>query len=82
MRVGRALGEIDNRFEYEGRVGQELVSAFEVVPCDPQVYDVPSWEGVDPEGLRHTATWVVPETGAAAYPVYPAGVLALLRAAG
>jgi hypothetical protein len=42
----------------------------------------PAWEGVDPEGLRHSATWVLPATGAAALPVYPAGVLDLLRGAG
>jgi 8-oxo-dGTP pyrophosphatase MutT (NUDIX family) len=82
VRVVRALGTLDNRFVYEGRAGRERVTAFEVAPDDPRVYGAAVLEGRDPAGRPHTATWVAPaELRAGAVPLYPAGVLDLLRAA-
>lgn len=80
VQVVRALGTLDNRFVYEGQAGHEVVTVFEVVPSDSRAYEVTLWEGVDPAGQRHTATWVTPTMGEeGAPPVYPAGVLDLLR---
>ena len=81
VRVLRALGTLDNLFEYEGRAGHEHVSVFEVQPLDPAVYATPRVTGRDPAGAPHTATWVSPDArGPGAPPIYPVGVVALLRA--
>ena len=84
MRVVRTLEALDNRFVYEGRPGHELVCVFEVVPNDPRVYALAWLEGRDPAGQAHLATWVMPDTFGmpGTPPVYPAGVLELLRSAG
>ena len=78
----RALGALDNRFVYEGRAGREHVIAFEVAPRDAAVYATERLEGRDPVGRTHVATWVSPAAlRAGAPPLYPAGVVELLRAA-
>lgn len=84
VRVVRMLGALDNRFVYEGRPGHEHVSVFEVVPDDARTYAAAQLTGRDPMGQSHVATWVTPDVLRApeSPPVYPAGVLQLLRAAG
>lgn len=83
VHVVRALGTLDNQFVHEGAAGHEHVSVFEVRPHDATVFAAQRLDGRDPDGLQHTATWVNPaalELGVR--PLYPAGVLDLLRAAG
>ena len=83
VHVVRALGTLDNRFVHEGRAGHEHVAVFEVAPLDPGVFAAARLDGRDPAGQPHTATWVAPGSlGPGAPPLHPAGVLALLRAAG
>ena len=83
VHVVRALGTLDNRFVYEGRAGHERVAVFEVVPHDPGVYAAARLEGRDPAGQSHVATWAEPDAlRSHPPPLYPAGVLELLQAAG
>ena len=83
VRVVRELGSLDNRFVYEGRAGHEHVTVFELMLCDPAVYLAVQLEGCDPTGLAHTATWVAPSAlGPGAPPLYPVGVLEVLRTSG
>jgi 8-oxo-dGTP pyrophosphatase MutT (NUDIX family) len=79
VRVVRRLGTLDNRFVHEGRPGREHVTVFEVVPEDPAVYAAARLEGHDELGAPHVAVWHPRD--AAAPPLYPVGLLALLRPA-
>ena len=81
--VIRVLGALDNRFIYEGRPGHEHVTVFEVAVHDLSVYAADRLEGYDPAGQRHAAAWVAPAAfRPGAPPLYPAGVLELMHAAG
>ena len=83
VHVIRALGTIDNRFVYEGQPGHEEMTILEVVPDDPAVFALSRVEGRDPDGQLHSATWVDPEAVRSdALPLYPTGVLDLLRSQG
>jgi ADP-ribose pyrophosphatase YjhB (NUDIX family) len=80
VRVVRELGTLDNHFVYEGQAGHEHVTVLEVAPIDPAVYAATRLEGRDPDGRVHSATWVAPAAlRPGAPPLYPAGVVDLLR---
>jgi 8-oxo-dGTP pyrophosphatase MutT (NUDIX family) len=80
LRDVRLLGVLENVFTYEGRPGHEIVFAFEARVVEPEVYQRDEFEGIDPDGQRHEAVWVLLDdltTGTT--PLSPAGLLELLR---
>ena len=75
------LGVLDNRFVYEGRPGHERVVVFAARLAEPAHYRCLTLDATDPAGLRHSARWVpLRELASGPIPLYPAGLLALVRA--
>jgi 8-oxo-dGTP pyrophosphatase MutT (NUDIX family) len=79
----RYLGTIENIFTFEGDTGHEIVQVYDGELVDKSLYERDSFEGNDstPDGpLVFQAVWVslddVADGGA---PLYPDGLLALLR---
>ena len=76
----RLLGVLESLFTYEGRPGHEVVFCFEARVAERDVYARDEVAGVDPEGKRHEAVWVpLPELDRGPVPLWPGGLLALLR---
>lgn len=72
VRVVRALGELDNRFVFEGKPGWEQVHVLEA-QFDSE--DAPDVNSVEAEGWN--LRWVDPD--ALTLPLYPDGLADLLR---
>jgi 8-oxo-dGTP pyrophosphatase MutT (NUDIX family) len=72
IRVVRPLGELDNRFVFEGRPGWELVS---VIEAEFVAADAPRVDSIEAEGWN--LKWVDPD--ALDLPLYPDGLADLLR---
>jgi 8-oxo-dGTP pyrophosphatase MutT (NUDIX family) len=72
VRIVRALGEIENKFVYEGKPGWEQIHIIEAEFTSP---DAPRLNRIEPEGwdLR----WVDPDD--LDKPLYPDGLAELLR---
>lgn len=72
IRVVRHLGELDNRFVFEGRPGWEQVHVLEAEFVSP---DAPNVNSVEAEGWN--LRWVDPD--ALDLPLYPDGLANVLR---
>jgi 8-oxo-dGTP pyrophosphatase MutT (NUDIX family) len=72
IRVVRHLGELDNRFVFEGRPGWEQVAVFE---AEFVAADAPRVASIEAEGWN--LKWVDPD--ALDLPLYPDGLADLLR---
>lgn len=79
----RLLGVLENLFTFEGRAGHEIVFVFAARPADPEAARAPELVSVDTDGLRHEAAWVaLDELESGGAPLYPEGLLPLLRGDG
>ncbi len=75
------LGVSENRFEYEGVPGHEIVFVYEAALVDESLYEQAEFAGVETSGGTFRALWV-PEAEAlsGARPLYPDGLTAMLSA--
>ncbi|MGA2488925.1 MAG: NUDIX domain-containing protein [Anaerolineales bacterium] len=75
----RYLGMLENIFTYEGRGGHEIVLVYDGHLCDSSMYAKEIIQG-DEFGQPFRAVWKrLGEFGPGKPPVYPDGLLALLR---
>ena len=72
IRVVRHLGDLDNRFVFEGRPGWEQVAVLEAEFLTP---DAPRVDSIEAEGWN--LRWIDPD--ALDLPLYPDGLADLLR---
>jgi ADP-ribose pyrophosphatase YjhB (NUDIX family) len=76
------LGVLENHFTYDGRAGHEIVFAFDARFVDASAYErdeLPFIEGT----LRGTACWIdLNDLRSGSKPVYPDGLLDLLKSKG
>jgi len=72
IRIVRQLGELDNRFIFEGRPGWEQVAVFE---AEFVAVDAPRVDSIEAEGWN--LKWVDP--AALDLPLYPDGLADMLR---
>ena len=84
VRVAGELGTLDNRFTWQGQARRELVTVFAIALDDPSAWPVDAERDcLADDGTRHVARWVpLAELELGDRPLYPPGMLALLRAAG
>jgi 8-oxo-dGTP pyrophosphatase MutT (NUDIX family) len=76
----RLLGVIENIFVYEARQRHEIVFVFTGRVPEAVRHATEPLEVVEGDGERHPATWLsLKELEAGAVPVYPVGLLALVR---
>jgi ADP-ribose pyrophosphatase YjhB (NUDIX family) len=76
------LGVLESLFTYAGRPGHEIVFAYAARVRDARALAAAELAAVDPEGLAHVAVWVpLAELAEGPVPLYPEGLLALLRGA-
>lgn len=79
----RLLGFVENVFTYEGRAGHEIVLIFDGRLVDESMYERERIECLEPEAEigSFTAVWkALDDFGAGQPPLYPTGLLELLRA--
>ena len=74
----RYLGTLENIFEYLGRPGHEIVRVFEAKFADASLYERDSFECVEANQTLFTCIWK-PLADFAQEPLYPSGLLELLR---
>ncbi len=75
------LGVLENVFEYAGRPGHEIVFVFDARFSDPSMYQRPELPVTETGSGWRAARWMSIEALAAgAEPLYPDGLLSLLRA--
>ena len=73
------LGTVENIFTYLGVEGHQLVRVYEVRFADPALYQRDHFECVEANGIRFTCVWKpIAEFGERA-PLYPDGLLELIR---
>ena len=75
------LGVLENVFVYEGHPGHEVVFVFAARPRDATLYDRDEIVGTESNGQRFVARWIpLDHFAAGGPPLYPDGLLSLLRA--
>ena len=76
------LGTVENVFTFDGQTGHEIVMVYDGAFADRSLYDQEVIEGAEDSGLSFRAVWVslADCLDPAAPPVYPTGLLRLLRA--
>jgi len=79
----RLLGVLENLFTYDGRPGHEIVFVFTAQIRDALPHATAPLEVVDSDGQHHAVAWVpLAELEGGTVPLYPAGILDLIRSAG
>lgn len=76
----RYLGTVENVFTYDGQTGHEIVMVYDGAFADRSLYQRPSIDGAEDDGLPFRAVWLnlIDCRNPAAPPVYPTGLLELL----
>ena len=76
------LGTVENVFTFDSQTGHEIVMVYDGAFADRSLYDQEVIEGAEDSGLSFRAVWVslADCLDPAAPPVYPTGLLRLLRA--
>ena len=78
----RRLAVLENTFVFEGRPGHEIVFVFDGRFSDPAIYRRARMALVESNGEHFEASWhSLDAIAAGSIPLYPDGLLALLRAA-
>lgn len=72
------VGTLENIFEWLGRPGHELVRVYRVRFADPSLYERPSFECVEANGVPFRCIWK-PVSAFDREPLYPDGLRELLR---
>lgn len=76
----RLLGVIENLFTFDGAQGHEVVFVYDARFADATLYQRERLDGVESDGSPFNALWVdLDEDRAGLPPVYPDGLLELLR---
>lgn len=79
VRVGELLGVIENRFEFDGTPGHEIVFVLAADFVDPAAYALEQFEFLDPVDAAVTLPLVTWRSAATTTPpLYPSGVEQLL----
>ncbi len=80
----RYLGTLENLFTFEGKARHEIVLVYDGRLMDEQLYQRDQIEGVEDDAKPMIARWLKLDTleKADAPPLYPDGLLALLRGDG
>jgi 8-oxo-dGTP pyrophosphatase MutT (NUDIX family) len=79
----RYLGTLENIFAVRGEAGHEIVLVFDGAFVDAALYDQPIIHGIeDVDDLPIRAMWKRPDEFTADAPVYPDGLIELLRQSG
>ena len=78
------LGTLENIFSYEGQAGHEIILVFDGEFQDSSVYKMKILIGYEGDGAKITALWkdleeFTPGNHRAGPPLYPTGLLELLR---
>jgi 8-oxo-dGTP pyrophosphatase MutT (NUDIX family) len=76
----RFLGTLENIFTYLGAPGHEIVQVFDADFADKSLYAQDRIAGGESDGKPFEAVWRELSCFSARYPVYPNGLLELLRA--
>jgi len=75
----RYLGTVENIFTYLGIKGHQLVRVYEVRFADAKLYDRDRFDCIEANGIPFTCLWKpIAQFGARA-PLYPDGLLELIR---
>jgi len=82
--VGRTVGTLENRFTWDGTPAHEVVVLREAEFADTAVYERDRFDGIDAGGaVEYEATWrSLDDLARAAEPLYPTGLVQLLRGDG
>jgi 8-oxo-dGTP pyrophosphatase MutT (NUDIX family) len=77
----RFLGALENVFTYNGQQGHEIILVYDGAFADRSLYERPVIEGAEDDGEPIRAVWVslADCAGRAAPPIYPTGLLELLK---
>lgn len=75
----RLLGTLENIFTRLGEPGHEIVQVYDGEFVDRSLYAQPSIPGVESDGAALQAVWRSLDDFSPALPLYPAGLLPLLR---
>ena len=80
----RFLGAVESIFTFDGEPGHEIVMVYEADLADESLYEREEIEGRESQGEPITARWmpVAEFEREGAPPLYPEGLIALLRSAG
>ena len=73
------LGTVENIFTYLGVAGHELVRVYSARFADPRLYDRARFDCVEVNGPRFTCLWKPIADFRAGTPLYPVGLLELIR---
>ena len=73
------LGTVENIFTYLGVTGHELVRVYSARFADPRLYERDGFECVEANGVQFTCTWKPIGDFRAGAPLYPDGLLELIR---
>jgi len=74
------VGTLENIFTYNGLPGHELVLVFDGEFLDKSIYQCEFIPGVESNGHQFRAKWLDVESFSAALPLYPHGLVEMLRA--
>ncbi len=75
----RLLGTLENIFTYRGIPGHEIVQVYDARFIDSRYYALASIPGVESDGQTFEAVWRALAAFPASMPLYPAGLIELLR---
>jgi 8-oxo-dGTP pyrophosphatase MutT (NUDIX family) len=74
------LGVMENLFTFDGKQGHEVVFVYDAEFKDRSLYQLDGFEGRESNGQPFNAVWIdVDSIGPDSPPVYPDGLLELLR---
>ena len=73
------LGTVENIFTYLGVAGHELVRVYAARFADEQLYERARFDCVEANGVEFTCIWKPVADFRAGTPLYPDGLLALIR---
>ena len=75
------LGALENIFTYNGLPGHEIVQVYDARFVDKSLYSASHIRGVESNGEPMTVLWKSVREFSAGHPLYPSGLLSLLRKA-
>lgn len=73
------VGTLENIFTYLGKPGHEIVQVYDGRLTDSMLYDRHSIAGTESDGQPFVASWVALDSFGPRLPLFPAGLVELLR---
>ncbi len=75
----RFLGVLENIFTYDGQLGHEIVMVYDGAFADRSLYERPSLNGREDDGIPFRSVWLrLSDLGPDSPPLYPDGLIDLL----